>query len=154
MRRKEKEIKNIDEILEILDKSKICRVGFNDDEGIYIIPLNFGYEYVNSTLTLYFHGAKSGRKAEIIKTSPLAGFEIDIFEEILSHELACEYSCKASSIIGNGKAIELKETSEKSKALEIIMKHQTGKNFEITEKMAESVLVFKIEAKSFTAKRI
>ncbi|MEE1312942.1 MAG: hypothetical protein UHS41_04245 [Lachnospiraceae bacterium] len=43
---------------------------------MYIIPLNFGYEINDNAYVIYFHGAKEGRKIELIQKSTIAGFEI------------------------------------------------------------------------------
>ena len=63
MRKKNKEITDIDEIEGIIKKATCCRIGLVDGDEPYIVPLNFGYE--NSTL--YFHGASEGRKIDLIK---------------------------------------------------------------------------------------
>ena len=43
MRRSDREIRDITEILAVIDRCKVCRLGFQDTNGVYIIPLNFGY---------------------------------------------------------------------------------------------------------------
>ncbi|WP_243117476.1 hypothetical protein [Muricomes intestini] len=45
MRRKEREIKEREDILHVLDTCKVIRIAMHDEEGIYILPLNFGYTY-------------------------------------------------------------------------------------------------------------
>ena len=62
MRRKEREVVKSEEIAEVLDSCKVCRLGVQDEDGVYIVPLNYGYVMENGVLTLYFHGAKEGKK--------------------------------------------------------------------------------------------
>ena len=45
---------------------------------VYMVPMNFGYEYKEEYLVFYFHGAKSGRKYDIIAAvsyTHLAGYQ-------------------------------------------------------------------------------
>ncbi|MDR2089589.1 MAG: pyridoxamine 5'-phosphate oxidase family protein, partial [Clostridiales Family XIII bacterium] len=58
MRRKDKEITDVNEKLEILQKNKVCRLALSESDRPYIVPLNYGYSFENGALTLYFHGAK------------------------------------------------------------------------------------------------
>ncbi|WP_411899075.1 pyridoxamine 5'-phosphate oxidase family protein, partial [Salmonella enterica] len=43
----EREVTDIAEILAILSKHEVCRIGFNDNLCPYVVPVNFGYEYQN-----------------------------------------------------------------------------------------------------------
>ena len=70
MRRKEREVTDIKEIREVLDSCKVCRLGIADEGGAYIVPLNYGYRLEDGVLTLYFHGAKEGKKLDLIRKNP------------------------------------------------------------------------------------
>ena len=78
MRRKEKEIKDRKEIISILQKAKICRIGLSENNKPYIVPMNFGYKEG----CLYFHCANEGRKIGIIKKNNNVCFEIDTDHKI------------------------------------------------------------------------
>ena len=67
MRRKDREITDKDKIKEIISACDCCRLGFNDNGKVYIVPLNFGFIEKNGEYTFYFHGAKTGRKHDIMK---------------------------------------------------------------------------------------
>ena len=62
MRRKDKEIIDKELIEEILERNRICRIGFVDGERPYIIPMNYGYKDNN----LYVHSALEGKKIDIL----------------------------------------------------------------------------------------
>lgn len=66
MIRKDREITDINEIINIIKKCDVCRLAFFDENYPYIIPMNFGYDYdsKNNKLDLYFHGAKKGKKLD------------------------------------------------------------------------------------------
>ena len=66
---------------------------------------------------------------EMIRKDPRAGFEMDCGHGLQEGEKACQYSYYFASVIGTGKAQILEDPAEKLMALEIIMKHQTGKEF-------------------------
>ena len=74
MRKKEREITDIDEIESIIKQAISCRIGLVDKDEPYVVSVCFGYE----RNTLYFHGAKEGRKIELIKQNNKICFDIDI----------------------------------------------------------------------------
>lgn len=39
------------------------RFGTQDAEGMFIVPVNYGYDLTEGQLTLYLHSAREGRKA-------------------------------------------------------------------------------------------
>ena len=77
MRRKDREITDRVKIKEIISECDCCRLGFNDNGKVYIVPLNFGFVERNEKFIFYFHGAKTGRKHDIMKENNNVGFELD-----------------------------------------------------------------------------
>lgn len=49
MRRRDREITDNEKIKEIIKACDCCRLGFNDNGKVYIVPLNFGF-----TKTIHF----------------------------------------------------------------------------------------------------
>ena len=45
MRRSDRMITDREEIVDVLDSCKVFRMAVHDEEGMYIVPLNFGYTY-------------------------------------------------------------------------------------------------------------
>lgn len=153
MRRKDLEITGMGEIMSIVRKCEVCRLGLADNNEPYVVPMNYGYELNGERLTLYFHCAKEGRKLEILRRNPRVCFEIDCGHTLVTGEDACDYSYKYESVIGNGNAVFLEEHGEKNRALQKLMEHYAGHGgFSFTEKETAMVTVFKIEADSYTAK--
>ena len=151
MRRANRETTDLNEIKKIVDECKVLRIATKDEEGLYVVPLNFGYSYENGKFTFYFHSAKEGRKIDAFKANEQVAFEMDCEHELLDAGKACGYSYKFASIIGTG-SITFLEGEEKLDALSILMKHQTGKNFTFNEKMAKDVAVCSLSAEKLTAK--
>lgn len=152
MRRKDREVTEPQELLQIIDQCKVCRIGMRDEFGLYIVPMNFGYTYENGQLVLFFHSAKQGRKLDALKANGEVCFEMDCEHSLLTADAACNYGYYFKSIIGNGKAEFIDNVEEKKAALSALMKHQTGQDFVFDDKMAAAVTVFKIAAASFTGK--
>lgn len=152
MRRKDREVTDINDLLSIVEECRICHLGLIDDKGMYIVPLNYGYEYINQRLNLYFHSAHVGRKIDAIINNPNVCIEMDCDHRLIEGEKACDYSLGFKSIIGNGKASIVSDYNEKLKGLSLLMKHETQREFEFDEKMVNQVSVIKVEVNEFTGK--
>lgn len=155
MRRNDREVKNMEKIQEILDTCKICRLGMADNNEVYIVPMNFGYEFEGENLILYFHGAREGRKLELIRKNSVVGIEMDCGHELVEGSAACQYSYYYGSVIGGGEAEIVEEPAEKVKALEVIMRHQTGKDFPdftANPKLEKAVSIIRVKVGNYTCK--
>ena len=114
MRRKDREITGREKIKEIISSCDCCRLGFNDDGKVYIVPLNFGFIERNEKFIFYFHGAKTGRKHDIMKENNNVGFELDTNHRIYGKDdVACTYTSAFQSIIGTGKVFIVEDYDEK-----------------------------------------
>ncbi len=152
MRRKDREITDKIKIDEIMKQCHVCRVGFNDDGKVYIVPLNFGYEIKNDRYILYFHSAKQGKKIDLIEKNRNAGFEMDTGYELVKDKIACGHSALYKSIIGNG-LISIIHGDEKIHGLKLLMEHETSQNeWDFDESMLKAVTVFKIDVTELSCK--
>ena len=124
----------------------------NTVDGIYIIPMNFGYACEDGRFVFYFHGACEGRKIDALKKFPDAAFEMDCGCRLSAGNSPCSYSFLYKSITGNGKVEFIEKTEDKIAALNIIMNHQTGNNFEFDEKIVSKTAVFRLCADKISAK--
>ncbi len=150
--RREREITDISKITQILDKAKIAHIGLVDDNMPYVVPMNYGYTLTNGRLTFYIHGALEGRKIDIIRKKPDVFVEVDCDIVHFEGDIACRYGTSYSSVMAQGTAHILEDTSEKSEGLKILMKTQTGKDFDFTDKMLNVVNVIRIDVDEYTAK--
>ena len=155
MRRKDREVKDIQEILQIVGKAKILHLGLLDGDYPYVVPLHYGFEYTEDEqqLTFYMHGANEGHKLDLIRQNPNACIELECDIELVSGgENPCKYGSTFASVIGKGRVEVVREPSEKIRGLKLLMKTQTGREFDIDERMAASVTVIKVTLSEFTAK--
>lgn len=152
LRRKDREVTDIKELMQIIDQCKVCRIAMHDNAGLYIVPMNFGYTYENNQLVLFFHSAKEGRKITALEENSDICFEMDCEHRLITADVACRCSYSFKSIIGNGKAVFIDDVEEKKTALSTLMKHQTEQDFSFDDKMTNSVSVFKVIVHEFTGK--
>lgn len=149
---REKMITDEQEIIRILDESKIVHVGMVDGDEPYVVPMNYGYTYLDGKLTLYMHGATVGRKLDVMRANPKVFFEIDCDLEPFEGSVACQYGISYSSVMGRGTAEILDNPQDKMAGLTYLMKTQTGKDFEFNERLVSAVSVFRVNVSDFTAK--
>lgn len=152
MTKREREITDMQEILRILDTGKILHLALCDGDQPYVLPMNYGYTYENEKLTIYLHGAKTGYKYEVLSKNPKVSFSIECDQQPFEGKVACQYGMAYASVMGKGTARICDDVEEKKSALSILMKVQTGKDFEFTDKLVSIVNVIRIDVTEFTAK--
>ncbi|WP_343208364.1 pyridoxamine 5'-phosphate oxidase family protein [Anaerolentibacter hominis] len=153
MRRKDREITDRTRINEIIADCYCCRLGFNDNGRIYIVPLNFGFEDTDGKRIFYFHGAAEGRKIDLIKNTHYAGFELDTNYKLKDAASACSYSAAFQSVIGEGRVDLIEDSDQKKHALRCIMYHNTGRaDWDFSPAMLDKLSVFSLEAEELSCK--
>lgn len=153
MRRKDREITDNAKIDEIIQRCECCRLGFNSEDGAYILPLSFGFEHRDGKRFFYFHSAAEGRKIDLIKRGGNIGFELDCGYQLHTADTACGYTAAFSSVIGTGKVEILTDTQDKLYGLERLMEHIAGTaKWEFSPEMLEQVCVFRLEVTELSCK--
>ena len=128
---------------------------YDYSEGYSICSIfgdNEDYTYENEKLTIWLHGATTGRKLDVIRKNPKVFFEMECDLIPFEGDVACKYGITYSSIMGRGTAHIIEDVEEKKSALTFLMKTQTGKDFGFEDKMAEVVGVIRIDVSEYTAK--
>lgn len=153
MRRKDREITDPQKIGEIISACECCRLGFCDGGRAYIVPLSFGHAEENGRHVFYFHGAREGRKIDLIKQTGYASFEMDTHYKLNESETACGYSARFRSVMGGGRVSMVEEPEEKKAGLRVIMGQLTGRDqWEFDEKMLNATAVFRLEVEELSCK--
>ena len=152
MTRRERQLFDINEIIKILDKSKVLHLGLVDGDEPYVVPMNYGYTMENEKLTLWLHGATQGRKLDVMRANPKVFFSMECDLVPFEGDVACRYGVGYSSLMGKGIAEIVEDVEIKKNALTYLMKTQTGKDFEFNEKLASVVAIIKIDVSDYTAK--
>lgn len=152
MRRKDREVTDKDTIRYILEKSKVLHLGLSDNGFPYIVPMNYGFDFNDEKLSFFVHSALEGRKIEILEKNNNCCVQMECDGKLLENEIPCKYGYSFYSLEGFGTAVVVDDVSEKIKALKLIMKTQTGKDFDFSEDMVCSVHVIRIDCSTYSAK--
>ncbi|MCI8453542.1 MAG: pyridoxamine 5'-phosphate oxidase family protein [Lachnospiraceae bacterium] len=159
MRRKDRELASMDEIMNIVYRENVCCVAFHDEPCPYVVPMNYGAKLEMGRLVLYFHGASEGTKLDLLRKNPYASFTIVSGAKTkLAAKPACKSSEQFESVCGSGRA-EIVSSEEKRQGLLALMNHM-GREAGIvygtdafSESAVEAVTVWKLTAEQVVGKR-
>lgn len=152
MRKKEKQMPK-ETLYKYLKLCKVVRIGLNDEEYPYIIPMNFGYENSDGKDILYMHCAAEGKKLELIEQNPKVGFEMDIDYGITDVDDPSRCSTNYASVIGTGVMEMVESYTEKIDALSLLMKELAGREIQVFDKrIVDKTNVLKLTIKSMAGK--
>ena len=145
MRLAKREIQEKKRLMEILKQAKVLRIGTMDQEGIYIVPVNYGYSWEEGEpLRFYIHSAKEGRKVQAFAAREDVGFELDLEQGVIRGTYTCSYSYAYQSITSD---------EEKQYALSRIMEHMAPEaELSFSPDMLQAVNVYCLETVSFRGK--
>jgi nitroimidazol reductase NimA-like FMN-containing flavoprotein (pyridoxamine 5'-phosphate oxidase superfamily) len=119
MRRAEREITEPALILEVLQRATVLFLAFHDSPAPYVVPVCFGHE----NGTLYVHSAVAGTKIELLRANPLLGFSASTDMVVVPGQSACDFSSRARSVVGTGRARIVESQEERGHGLDLIMRH-------------------------------
>lgn len=138
-------------IEEVISKSEICFVGMVDTENTpYVIPMNFGYQ----DGVIYLHSGPEGRAINILNRNNQVCITFSIDHELVFQhpKVACSYRMKAKSVICYGKVNFIEDLDDKRKALDIIMRHYSGREFQYSEPAVKNVKIWEVPLDRVSAK--
>ena len=153
MTKRELQITDEAQIRKILDTAKVLNLGLAVDNEPYVVPMNYGYAMDGEgKLTVYLHSSLKGKKLDMIRQNPRVFFELDCDLTPFEGKLPCQYGLSYSSVMGRGTATIVEDVEEKQKALTLLMKTQTEKDFSFNERLVSIVAVIRIDVAEYTAK--
>ena len=152
MTKRERQITDEAKIQEILDAAKVLRLGLAVDNEPYVVPMNYGYTMEAGRLVLYMHSALQGKKLDMMRANQKVFFEMDCDLAPFEGEKPCQYGLVYSSVMGRGTARIVEDVEEKIEAMKLLMKTQTGKDFEFNDRLVSIVAVIRIDVEEYTAK--
>jgi len=151
MPKKKRVITKESEKEEIISKSECCYVAMVDENNQpYVVPFNFGYK----DKTIFLHSAPTGKKIDILRKNNQVCivFSINHHLSFQSEKMACSYSMSYKSVICYGKVEFIDDYNKKVEAMNIIMQHYTGKDFEYSIPSINGVLIYKVIVDEMTGK--
>ena len=161
MRLAKREVRDFEALRAIVEACDVVRIGAVDESGMFIVPVNFGYEWEDRPdgpgeclrLTLYIHSAAEGRKAESFSRGCDVAIEMDCDGGTIKGDYSCAYSRAYRSIMGMGRIRPIEDAAEKVRALALIMEHAApGAPCEFAEAAVDRVAVFRVDVREFTGK--
>ena len=152
MTKRERQITDEAQITKILDTGKVLHLGLAVNDEPYVVPMTYGYTMIDDKLTLYLHSAVKGKKLDMVQANPKVFFSMDCDRMPFEGRVPCQYGMVYSSIMGRGTATLVDDVEEKKRAMSILMKTQTGKDFTFEDRLVTIVTVIRIDVAEYTAK--
>lgn len=154
MRRADREVKDISEIIRIMKDCDDVILAFNDDVAPYILAVNFGVREEDGVITIYFHGAMEGKKYDYLHDGAVASFQMSTNHKLIMDKERGYCTMNYESIIGRGEIYEVSEYSEKEDALEVLVQkyHLPSEKFVYARAAIPRTRVFKLCVKELTCK--
>ena len=160
MRRAKREVTELAELRAVVDAAQTVRVASHDAEGLFIVPMSFGYEVAEGEgggeprWTFWLHCASEGRKVDAWSADPQVALELDVEGGVISGDFSCAYSYAFASIMASGRAVRVTEAEEKARGLTAIMAHMApGAPVKFQPEAVERVDVWRVDVDRLTGKR-
>lgn len=144
-------VEDFNQIEDIIKSCKICFVGMTDGNGYpYVIPMNFGYKEG----VIYLHSAQEGSSISMLEVNPNVCIDFCTDPQLLwqNEEVACSYRMGCKSVICHGKVEFEADFNEKVKALNIIMRQYSTREFNYSDPSVVNVKIWKVSIERFSAK--
>jgi hypothetical protein len=152
MRRRDRELRNKETILAILERSEVGRMATVNRRGFPVIkPVNFLYWGGK----IYLHSSTKGEKISDIRRGSPVCFEVDDpIAYVATVEPACRSTYYYRSIIVKGSAAVVGQVEKKLKILEKLMeKYQPEGGYQrVTEEILKRTTVIEISIREMTGK--
>lgn len=155
MRRKDREVRNLDWIWSVIAEGQLMHLALIDKEGRpYALSVHYGYE--RSAGCLYFHGAMAGRKVEALRAHPGVAFNIFAGHVNLPRpgnpkRLWGVYR----SVMGTGTVTTVSGPAEKLRIILKMKEHygDTDANYAVSETRLQTVVnIFSLKIDELTGK--
>ena len=155
MRRKNRQLTEPGKIREAIAACDCSRLGSCGDGSAYVVRLDCSLTERDGHYTFYFHSAKNGRKIDLIRESGWASFEMDTGHQVVSDEIACEYTARFRCVMGGGPAALLETAEEKRAGLTALMEHAAGPGpWTVGDAMVDAAAVSSLQAEELSCKEL
>ena len=152
MRRKDREVRSLEEQFDILNRCDTVRIAMQGGETPYVVPVSFGAEMIDGKPVVYFHCAREGMKLDLLRKNPNVCVEADIFIKIepTDHGITTRYE----SVIGFGVCEIVTDLDEIKHGLKLLTEHYGFTNYPLERcRGLEMLHVGKITINEITGKR-
>ncbi|HPE16007.1 MAG TPA: pyridoxamine 5'-phosphate oxidase family protein [Oscillospiraceae bacterium] len=150
MRKKEREIRDFADIVDVLRRCDTVRMGICGGEYPYVVPLSFGYEVADGKLVLYVHGAGEGKKHDLLARSNRVCVEADLCHRFV--DTGVSVTAEYESVIGYGTA-EKAAGADAEKGIALLLEHCGFAGHPCSPEAFPNLTVYRIALESVTGKR-
>ena len=149
MRRKDREIKDKELMLDIINRAEEGFLAMSLNDQPYVIPVNFGYE----NNIVYIHCALQGKKLEIIRANPKVCITFCVDTDIDMRGPAMTWTTNYQSVVAFGTAELIEDLKERQKGMNVFLTHYSGKGMDFEDKHLAKVMLIKVKIEEMTGKR-
>jgi hypothetical protein len=153
MRRRDREITDIEEIKRIIKQALFCHVAMCRGSNPYLVAMNFGFD----EQYIYLHSAPEGMKIDILRENPAVCIEIVQNIQFVHSLNVCQSSMRYNSALIFGKVEFIQEEKEKKKALNFIIRQYNQnigeERLKFSENVLDKVTVLKVKIEKISGKR-
>lgn len=155
MRRKDREIADFDTIIKMMKECRIVRLGIHDKsepDFPYVVPMNFAFRTEGEKIFLYIHGAKSGRRWELLQNTDFCSVQMEKDDGMELIPSAKDITERYRSIMAKAK-IRLLEGEELVRGIELcVNRDEQCRNFDWNRAALSRVAVWELELFCVSAK--
>ena len=154
MFRKDREITDLNAIMEIMKRCHVCRLGFNDRQSgyPYIVPMNFGLIEKDGKTVLCFHCAKRGYKLDCMAQDNRVFFEMECDVELVYNPAHKHNTDIFKSVTGRGRAQIIENPEEKRVFLQALVDRYHDQPITVTSADADRCTIFTVTVEEFWGK--
>lgn len=155
MRRADRAVTDMDEILDIVRRCEVCTLALKDAQYPYALPMSFGETVRQGALILYFHCAPEGKKLDLMRADARVAFEMHTRVQFVPAEAACNATMRYESACGTG-ILRMAEAQESEQALRAIMRHYMpgAQRFDFEARAVAAARMLRLDVQTITAKDI
>lgn len=154
MRRKDRELNDREALRSLLERGQVCHLALADGDAPYVVPMNYGFlMQEDGALALYFHSARAGKKLELLREHPHAGFAVSLSGALITGDRACDWSMTYASILGKGILTEVADEEERERGVTLLMRHHgRTEDFTYDPRVMARTVILKLAVSSYTGK--
>lgn len=156
MRRKDREITDRKAILPIIDRCDVLRIGLFDPETPdfpYIVPLSFGWTDEDGKLAFFIHGARAGRKWELLQNTDRCSFEMDCGAALETLESSRSITMRYKSVMGKAKVTLLAGDEALRGICTVTERRESTRGFDWDRAALSHTAVWRLDVLELSAKQ-
>lgn len=147
MRRSEREITDPAAVEALLRAGDYLCLGTHDDDGPYVVPLDYAYR----DGVVWAHCAPDGRKVAAIAADPRVSFTVVARHDVVTAGKPCEWTTRYASVMGTGRARVIGEGDELHAGLAALVERYGG-DPALLPAEPDGVAVIRIDVERLTGK--